>query len=493
MAEESLSTKAKKSVLWSGIDKIASQLVQFIFGLLLARLLSPEAYGIIAMPMIFIAVSQCFIDCGFTTAIIRKPELKEEDLSTAFIFNIVVGIVCYTILFICSPWIAEFYETPVLTQLLRVTALATLFTPLSTVQQSILTRKLDFKTQTNISLSACLVSGIVGVIMAFYGCGVWSLVVQQVGAMIIRTVLLWSFSSWRPKCGWSKNSFSYLWNFGSKMLASGLINTIYNNIASIFIGKFYSPASLGNYTRAKQFADLPVNNFTGILDRVTIPVLSKIQSDDTLLANTYRRLIRLSAFIVFPLMMGLAALAEPLILTILGEQWSDCILLFQIVCFSSMWLPVHSLNLSLLGVKGRSDLFLKLEIIKKIFGVLLLIIFLPLGVVWFVSSFILSSIFSLIANTYYTGKLIDVSILIQLKDCSKSFLISLLVFLFIFLSTYFIGNNYIQLLVGCVAWIVAIVGLVKLFRCDELRDIVHLMPQRISCKITPILLKLRLL
>lgn len=236
---DNLKTKTRKGLVWSVIERFATQGVQFLFGIILARLLSPEDYGTIAMPLVFLAIAQCFIDSGFSTALIRKPELTEEDLSTAFYFNIGVGVVCYLALFLTSPLIADFYNTPILSDLLKVTALATLFNPLCAVQQALLTRKIDFKTQAVVSLSGAIVSGIVGLTMAYSGFGVWSLVCQQVGGYIIRTILLWGFSKWKPKRVWSWESFHYLWGFGSKLLGSGLLDTIYKNIYPIVIGKFF--------------------------------------------------------------------------------------------------------------------------------------------------------------------------------------------------------------------------------------------------------------
>ena len=261
-------------MVWSFVERFATQGVQFLFGIILARLLSPEDYGTIAMPLVFLAIVQCFIDSGFSTALIRKPDLTEEDLSTAFYFNIGVGAICYFALFLTSPLIADFYNTPILSDLLKVTALATLFNPLCAVQQAILTRKIDFKTQAIVSLSGAIVSGSVGLVMAYSGYGIWSLVFQQVGGYVIRTILLWILGRWKPKRKWSWESFRYLWGFGSKMLGSALLDTTYNNIYPIVIGNFFSANDLGNYTRAQQFATLPSSNVTGVLQRVTFPILN---------------------------------------------------------------------------------------------------------------------------------------------------------------------------------------------------------------------------
>lgn len=475
---ENLKVKTQKGLVWSFIERFATQGVQFLFGIILARLLSPEDYGTIAMPLVFLAIAQCIIDSGFSTALIRKPDLTEDDLSTAFYFNIGVGVVCYLLLFFSSPLIAEFYNTPILADLLKVTALATLFNPLCAVQQAILTRKIDFKTQAVVSLSGALVSGIAGLTMAYNGFGVWSLVCQQVGGYAIRTILLWVLGRWTPKRRWSWKSFHYLWGFGSKMLGSGLLDTIYTNIYPIVIGKFFSANDLGNYTRAQQFATLPSSNVTGVLQRVTFPVLSKIQNEDERLARNYRKILKLSAFLIFPMMLMLSAIADPLVRVILTDKWKGCIILLQIVCFSMMWFPIHAINLNLLTVKGRSDLFFRLEILKKILGVCVMCITIPHGVVWMVSGGIVSSMIALIINTYYTGKLIQVGYLKQMGDLLPIFGVALLMWFVIHASLLLTPNIYIQLPVGICVGSLTYIVCAKLLLKSEWADTMSMLPSK---------------
>ena len=448
MPQESLKNKAQKGLLWSTIDRIASQGTHFVFGILIARLLSPDDYGIIAMPLVFLAVAQCFIDSGFATALVRKPTLSQADLSTAFFFNIGVGVICYSILFLGSPLIASFYSTPLLGDVLKFTALATLFNPLCAVQQALLTRKIDFYTQAKVSFFSCVISGSVALFLACKGFGIWALVVQQVSSYFFRTLFLWSFGKWIPTLEWSKESFNYLWGFGNKMLGSGLLDTIYTNLYTLVIGKFYNASDLGNYTRAQQFASLPSSNITGVLQRVTFPVLSKTQDDDVRLYRNYRKILKITAFVVFPLMLLLSALANPIILLLLSEKWSDCILLLKIICFGLMLYPVHAINLNLLTVKGRSDLFLKLEIYKKIIGVLILCLTLFGGLVVLVIGGVFYSVISLVLNTYYTNKLIGVGLKVQFYDMCPIFLCSLLMWVIVSGVTWIFANLYIQLFVG---------------------------------------------
>lgn len=477
---DNLKQKTKKGLVWSMIERFATQGVQFLFGIILARLLSPDDYGIIAMPLVFLAIAQCIIDSGFSTALIRKPELTEDDLSTAFYFNIGIGILCYAVLSFSSPLIADFYHTPILSSLLKVTALAVLFNPLCAVQQAILTRKIDFKTQAIVSLSGAVVSGIVGLYMAYNGFGVWSLVFQQVGGYVMRTILLWILGKWKPKRKWSWESFHYLWGFGSKMLGSGLLDTIYNNIYPIVIGKYFSAQDLGNYTRAQQFSSLPSSNVTGVLQRVTFPVLSSIQNEDERLAKNYRKILKLSAFLIFPMMLMLSAIANPLVRILLTDKWSGCVILLQIVCFQMMWYPIHAINLNLLTVKGRSDLFFRLEIFKKIVGVCIMFITIPHGIIWMVSGGIVSSMLSLIINTYYTGKLINVGYFKQMGDLLPIFGVSFIMWLIVHAILYLSSNLYCQLVLGIsLGTIVYLIG-AKIFLKSEFNDALSMVPDKIK-------------
>ncbi len=414
-----------KGVIWSSIERFSTMGVGFAFGLVLARLLAPSDYGVIAMLGIFIAVAQCFIDSGFSTALVRKPDRTEIDNSTAFYFNIVVGLVFYALLYLAAPYIADFYDTPILIPVTRVVGLTLLFNSLCIVQQALLTIKLDFKTQANISLIALFISGPAGIACAWYGMGVWALVVQNVLSALLRTILLWLCARWRPQAGFSKASFKALFGFGSKLLASGLLDTTYNNIYTIVIGKKFNATSLGYYTRADHFVQMPSSNITGILQRVTFPVLCTIQNEDTRLAIAYRKFLRLSGFIIFPLMLGLAAVADPLVHLLLTDKWATCVPLLQVLCFALMWYPIHAINLNLLQVKGRSDLFLKLEIIKKIIGVITLCVTIPMGLFAMCAGKIVTSLICLAINTHYTGKLIGLGYWRQMADLCPTLLNSL--------------------------------------------------------------------
>ncbi len=422
---ESLKSKTVKGTLWSSVERFSVQGIMFVVMIIMARMLTPEDYGLVGMITIFVAVSQSLIDSGFSQALIRKQDRTETDNSTVFYFNIAVGAALYTILFLCAPIISDFYGEPQLTPVTRAIGLCIVFNSLAVVQRALLTVRLDFKTQAKATLIGAVVSGAAGVTMAYTGFGVWAIVTQQVVNLALVTLFLWVFSHWKPIWAYSWKSFRELFSFGSKLLASGLIDTLYRNMYLIVIGKVFKASDLGYYTRAHQFSDFASSNITGIFQRVSYPVLCTIQDDDTRLADVYRRLLKVSAFVIFPLLMGLAAVARPLVITFLTEKWLSAATLLVPLCFAGMWYPVHAINLNLLQVKGRSDLFLRLEIIKKALGVAMLCITLPMGLLPMCWGMLANSIISLVINTHYTGRLIHLGFLAQMRDLLPSLALSM--------------------------------------------------------------------
>ena len=470
MSTESLKQKTTKGLFWSSVERFSNQGMSFLFSVILARMLDPSDFGIIAMITIFFAVAQSFVDSGFSNALVRKTNRREEDLSTCFYFNIGVGIIAYIVLFLIAPLVASFYNQPILSPIIRITGLGVVLNSLCVVQQALFTIKIDFKSQAKVTLSATIISGIVGVVLAYQGYGVWALVWQGVVLSLVRMGLLWLMSKWHPTTGFSKSSFNYLFGYGSKLLASGLLDTIYNNIYPIVIGKFYTPAQLGNYSRALSFAQLPSSNITSILQRVTFPVLSTIQDDIPRLQANYRRLLKLSAFIIFPLMMGLAAVAFPMIRLILTPKWEGCSLYLQIICFALMWYPIHAINLNLLQVKGRSDLFLHLEIIKKIVGVCIMCITIPLGITAMCIGMVASSLISLFINTYYTGKLINIGCLKQMRDLTPIFINSLIMGGIVYFSIQISDNDILQLSLSIIVGVLSYIGGASMITRSELKE-----------------------
>lgn len=476
--EDNLKGKTKKGLYWSFFNQFSNYGMNFIVGIVMARLLSPSDFGVTALPAVFMAIASTIQDGGLANALIRKKEVTNKDLSTTFYYSICLGVVLYFTLFLSAPLIADFYHTPILVSLIRVTAIGFLYSPLITPQNILLRRRLDFKILTKISLVTRVFGATVGIVMAYVGYGVWSLVISNLLAGMFTLLIAWLVVRWLPKYGWSKESFKYLWGYGNKIMFSAIIENLYSNIAPVFIGKYYSPAQLGIYNRAQGYASMPSQNITGAINNVSFPVLSKMQDDTEKLAYNYRRMLRLSAFVIFPIMLMLSALARPLVITMITEKWEHSIIFLQIMCFSMMWYPIHAINLNLLMVKGRSDLFFRLEIIKKITGISILLITLPMGLVPFCYGGIFSSMVALIINTYYTGKLIHIGYIKQMKDLLPIFSLSMFVWIVIHISNYFISNYIVQLIVGGSVGLIVYLGFAFLFRFDELNDVKYLLKRK---------------
>lgn len=419
-----LKEKTLSGVKWSAIGRFSTQGIGFVIGLILARLLSPSDYGVTGMVAIFFAIAQTFIDSGFGSALIRKQDCTDVDYSTAFYFNAVVGLVFCLLLSLAAPFIAEFFNTPILEDIVVVMSINMFISSLSIVQTARLTAAVDFKSQAIISLVTTTLSGIVGIAMAYNDFGVWSLVWQGVFANLLRTMLLLFATKWYPKWRFSKESFKYLFNFGSKILISSLLHTIYCNLTTLIIGKYYTAKDLGYYSRGESMANLPSTNITAILQSVTYPILSKIQDDDKRLIQVYRKYIAVTSLAIFFGMFLLAALAKPLILTLLTEKWLQSVIFLQVFCFALMFDHLCQLNLNILYVKGRSDLVLRLEVIKKTISISMLVAAIPFGVLAICLSRAIYTQIAVVINTYYTGKLFGLGYFAQVRDFIKYFIFS---------------------------------------------------------------------
>lgn len=476
--EETLSHKTKKGLYWKFFDQFATLGMGFVVGIFMARVLTPEDYGITALPTVFLTIANVFIDGSFGAALVRKQDLSEKDLATSFYYSVCVGVSMYFVLFFTAPFIASFYNIPVLTSLVRVTALTFLFGPLLTPQTVLLTRKLDFKTPARISVINKLFSAIVGIIMAYTGYGLWALVVSSLTSSILGLIQTWWVVKWIPRERFSKKSFSYLWSFGNKLIVQRLIDTIYSNVAPLIIGKLGGTVDLGNYNRAKGYAQLPSTNVAGVLTSVTFPVLSKMQDDNEKLKNNYRRMIKVSAFICFPMMILLAAIAKPLVVVMITEKWIGCVILLQIICFTYMWQPIHILNVNLLQVKGRTDLTLKLELIKKPISLLITISALQFGIVYFCAAEVLLQMFALTLNTHYTGKLIGVGLFKQLFDIMPAFIMSIFMGLVVLWVNSYITNMFVQIFVGVIVGVLLYLLSSIIFKRPELNDVKYLLNRK---------------
>lgn len=430
----SLKQKTVSGLLWSFLDNFARLGITFVVGIILARLLTPREFGLIGMTTIFIAVSQSFIDSGFKQALIRKQDCTQTDFSTVFYFNLLVSLIAYVILFLCADIISRYFAEPDLSPIIRVLGLVLIVNGFTIVQQAQLTKEINFKLQTKITMIATIISGVIGVSMAYTGYGVWSLVATTLSSSIAVALLLWLWNGWRPSRDFSLDSFRGMFAFGSKLLVSGLIETLYQNIYLLIIGRYFSAQTLGYYTRANQFANLPSQNITGVVQRVSYPVLATLQEDTSKLKAVYQKLIKSTMFITFVLMLGMVAVAEPMILVLIGEQWQQSILYLQLLCFVGMLYPLHAMNLNMLQVQGRSALFLRLEVIKKLLAVPTIILGIFYGIELMIIGMIINSVIAYFLNSYWSGEFIGYSTSQQIKDILPSFALAVAVALVVYLA-----------------------------------------------------------
>ena len=417
---KSLKDKAVKGVGWSTIDTICGQGVTFLVGLVLANLLSPTEYGLIGIILIFVNISNTIVDSGFSNALIRMKDADDAAYNTGFLTNLGISALLYSLLFLSAPFIADFFNEPQLTALLRIMGIIVVINAFTLIQRTILTKNIDFKTQTKASLTSSVASGIVGIGMALYGCGVWALAGQQITRQLLNMLCLWLLSRWRPHLVFSTERFREMWSFGWKLLASSLINTTWNEAYQVIIGKCYTTAMLGQYTRARQFRDPCSTTLTTVIQRVTYPILSQMQDDRDRLREGYRRVIRLTMLVTFALMAGMIASARAMVECLVGEQWLACVPLLQLLCVMGMLYPLHAINLNMLQVQGRSDLFLRIEIFKKALAVGPLLLGIFVGIYWMLVGNIVVSLMAYWLNAYYSGPFIGYSIRSQVKDILPS-------------------------------------------------------------------------
>ena len=470
MAEQSLKDKTVKGVGWSAIDNVAQYAVSFIVSIVLARLLSPDDYGLLGIIAIFTAVCGAIIDGGLSNALIRKKDASEADFNTIFILNIGLSLLLYVIIYFCSPVIAKFFNREELGALTRVSSLSMIIGALAMVQQTRLTKRIDFKTQTKITVVASVVSGVVGISMAILGFGVWALVAQTLTSQAIRTVLLWLFNKWSPRFQFSVASFKELFGFGWKLMVSQLLNTLWKELYQVVVGKCYSPATLGQYTRAKGFSQLFSKNLTSVIQRVTYPVLSDIQDDKTRLISAYRRIIKTTMFITAISMIMLGAVAEPLVFCLIGPQWHDAAVYLPLICLSGSLYPLQAINLNMLQVQGRSDLFLVLEIIKKIIALGPLFVGAFVGIIPMLYVNLLTGIISFFLNSHYSGKYLGYSSWLQLKDVAPSYVVAFIMALSVYFFKYLPVSNWIILPIQFVVGLVVFFLICSICRLREYED-----------------------
>ena len=433
---ESLKEKTVKGTFWSAADAFLGQGVTFIIGIVLARMLTPAEYGLIGIVLIFTIILSGVVDSGFPNALIRKKDTTDDDYNTMFITNMTISIVMFFLLYLSAPFIAQFFDRQELTDLCRVMGLILIIQALSITQTTILTKQIDFKTKTKASLISAIGSGVVGIGMAYAGLGVWSLVGQQISRSLLYTLVLWTLVHWWPKMSFSKESFHYMWGFGWKLMVSGLLNNIWNQLYQVVVGKFYSPATLGQYTRSKEYAGIFSQNFTVIIQRVSYPALAEVQDDTERMVQAYRKVIKVSMFITIVCLILLGAISDPLIYCLIGPQWGEAASYLPLICLSMVLYPLHSINLNMLQIQGRSDIFLFLEIIKKIIGVVPLLLGIFVDIYYMLWGVVITGVIAFFLNSYYTGRKLKYSSWMQLKDISGSFAVSFIVAIMIYFLKY---------------------------------------------------------
>lgn len=452
MSEQSLKNKTIHGVGWSAADTLIGHGVTFLVGLVLARLLSPDEYGLIGIVTIFTTILIGFVECGFSNALIRKKDVNNDDYNTMFIVNMVMSVAMYTLLYFSAPLIARFFARPQLVALVRVTGLLLIIQAFAIVQSTELSRKIDFKTKAKSTVIAAVLSGTVGIVMAYAGFGVWSLVGQQLTLKIVYSLGLWIMNKWCPFWGFNRDSFRYMWGFGWKLMLSGLLNNIWNQLYQVVVGKFYSPATLGQYSRSKEYASIFSSNLTSIVQRVTYPVLSEVQDQKERMLAAYRRVIKTTMFVTAIVLISMGAVAEPMIYCLIGPQWHVAATFLPLICINMSLYPLHAINLNMLQVQGRSDIYLYLEIIKKVIAIGPICLGIFVDVYWMLIGSIITGIIAFFLNSYYTGKKLGYSSWMQLKDIAPSYGIALLIAVCVYFFKYLPLSNWIilpiQIMVG---------------------------------------------
>jgi teichuronic acid exporter len=472
----SLRKEAISGMTWTYFQQFGSQLISFGVSIVLARIILPEEFGLIGMIAIFMGLGTALFQGGLASSLIRTKELTEDDYSTVFFFNLAGSIVIYGVLFLAAPWISEFYNQPTLVNITRVYGLTYILSAFGTVQNTILTIELRFKKQAIIGLPALIISSIIGLVMAYFDYGVWSLVVSALVNTLFTSLFLWSSSDWYPKRIFSKEKFRQHFHYGYKLTLSSMLDIIFTNIYQIIIGRYYSPAQVGYYTRANSLMMLPVGNVSGALNRVIFPLFSKVQDDIPRFRNAYKQIMQIVLFIITPIVILMALLAKPLIILLFTDKWIAVVPIFQIICFTGVLHPIHKYNLLVLQVKGRSDLFLKLEVVKKVALSVILIIAFFYGFYALLWGQLIFSIVALLINTHYAGRMLEYSVVQQLKDIAPVFAFAIVMGVV----TYFVANalrdfnNISQLLVAGLSGGVTYLIVAHVFNFESIKDIKNL-------------------
>lgn len=472
----SLRKQAVSGMIWTFLQQFGSQLISFVVSVVLARLLLPEEFGLIGMLTIFMGIGSALFNGGLTSSLIRTQECTQEDYSTVFYFNFAGSILIYGILFMVAPWIAKFYHQPSLTSITRVYGLTFILSAFGTVQNTILTRELKFKKLAIISLPALVISSVVGILMAYLNYGVWSLIVSTLVNVFFVSFFLWFNAKWYPKLIFSKDKFIQHFYYGYKLTISAILDTIFTNIYHIVIGRFYSPTLVGYYTRANTLMMLPVGNISGALNKVVFPLFSKVQDDLPRFRNSYKQIMQMVLFIITPIIVLMGLLAKPLIVLLFTDKWLAVVPIFKIICFTGILYPIHLYNLIVLEVKGRSDLFLKLEVLKKILLTIILIISFFYGFYALLWGQLIFSILALFINTHYAGKILEYSMWQQMRDILPIFIFAVIMAAITFIVDRMLTSqiDIVRLILGSLSGSLTYLLVAYLFKFESIQDIKNL-------------------
>lgn len=482
MAEKSLKDKTVSGGAWSVIDNVTRYGITFIVGIILARLLTPDDYGIIGIITIFVSIFNIIVDGGLGAALIRKLDATEDDYSTLFFANLFVSVFLSVLLVFISPLIAEFFERDELSPITMVMSVIILLNSLSIVQKVRLTKLIDFKTQAKVSVFSALLSGTTGIAIAFLGYGVWALVGQQISLAFFNTIILWLYNKWIPRLVFKLDRFKEMWNFGWKLLVSAILGTLWDDIYSVIIAKNYSPVILGHYSRAYQFASLSSSNINTVVQRVSYPVLCELQHDLPQLKMAYSKIIRTTMLPTFVLTLGLAACAEALIYVLIGEQWMPCVPYLQILCFSLMLYPLHALNINILQVVGRSDLVLTLRLIKLALAVVPLLLGIFFNIYYMLWGSVVIGFISYFVNVYASYTFISYTIKEQILDILPSFLISAAMALVVYVISFISMSYHIELFIQIVVGAVMTIFLCEFSKNDEYSELKNIAKKYLKIK-----------
>lgn len=476
----SLVVKSVSGTIWTLLDIIFNKAIYFIATLVLARLLGPSEFGLIGMIMVFFTIGTTLVDSGLSVSLVRTPNLDDAEYSTVFYMNLAMSLIAYLFVFVIAPFVADFYAQPILESLIRIYCLGFIITALRMIAQAKLVREMNFKKIAILNIPGNIVGVVFGVWMAMNGYRVWSIVGLYLSTQIVATLMYWVFIKWRPKLIFSVEKMKYHWSFGYKLMISAQLNTVFDNIYNILIGKLYSVQSLGYYERAYTLNNYPVSILSGIISKVSLPLLSQISEDKQRTLKVYRKILMLSFFISAPLMLGALVLAKPLFILFLGEQWIPAVPFFQILCLAYILYPIHSLNINILSVYGKSNLFLKLEIIKKVMVVVLVLITVNFGIYGLVWSSVIASVAALFINTYYSGGLILYHTKDQLKDILPTLMISILMAIVMYFVSVFLSDyvSIVQIVVPAVLGVGVFAILSYITKNESLFNIILLIKKK---------------